>query len=306
MAIPLVVMAIGAAVAAVATAVGAAIAQGNLDKAREIREKALAQYGDDIRPQLDESIAEEVGPSAFEAIVENPEGRDAQRNAMRRFAELYDSAGHTQGDEAALQLANQGAQQRASSDYQSLAQNLAARGQSMNPALAAAMASRSSGEVVNATATNRYRSQADARQRAMQALGESADIGGRMREQEYSRDANRAAAIDRVNQYNAGQRTNANNENNRRRLQGFDMDMALRGARTGAYNALAGGEENQARATQGTAAGIANAATSVAGGIAGGMGGGGGGGYGGFATNAARLPTPSYDSDEWVKYGGHR
>lgn len=306
MAIPLVVVAIGAAVAAAATAIGAAIAQGNLDKAKAIREKVLEQYGDDVMVDLDDAIAEEVGPSAFEAIKEDPRTRDSQLGAMRRLEELYQSGGHTQGDEAALQLANQGAQQRASSDYQSLAQNLAARGQSMNPALAAAMASRSSGEVVNATATNRYRSQADARNRAMQALGMAADTSGRMRDQDFGQAAARASAIDRVNQFNAGQRTNANNENNRRNLQRFDMNMSLRDARARAYNALAGGEENQARATQGTAAGIANAATSVAGGIAGGMGGGGGGGYGGFATNAARLPTPSYDSDEWVKYGGHR
>lgn len=298
----LIVLAVAAAVAAAAVAIGAAVAQGEIDKANAIRQKVLEQYGDDIVPELDKAIAQKVGPTALAAIKEDPETRGTQVDVMRRLQEVYQQGGHTQGDEAALQLANQGAQQQSSSDAQSMAQSLAARGQTMNPALAAAMAAKSSGDVVAATARNRYQAQADARGRAFQALNAAGGMAANLRGQDYQQAAALASAQDRINAFNATQDTNADNANNMRKLQQFDASMAQRGARGNAMRDVAQGHSENANNARSAAAGVGNAAMSV-GGAAGGMSGGGGG-----TSRAPSGSTPSRGpsatgSVDWLEYG---
>jgi hypothetical protein len=309
MAIPLIIMGVAAAVAAACTAIGAAIAQGNLDKAKSIREKILDEYGDDIMPNLDKAIAEEVGPTALAKIQTDPQLREQQTGVMKKLADLYESGGMSEADESALALANHGAQQRADSDYQSLNQNLAARGQTMNPALAAAMAAKSSGAVVDATARNRQQAQADARARAYSALRDSGAMATTIRGQDFSEQATVASAQDAINQFNAGQRTAANNENARREIVRSQAAMALANARGGARENIARGEENQAAATRATAAGLANAASSVGGAAAGYAGGGsapvgGAKGSAGSAVGSAPISSiPDYWEDPY-KNGG--
>lgn len=291
MPLPLIALAIAAAIAAASTAIAAAIAAGELEKARAIREKIVAQYGDDIVPKLDTAIAHEAGPTALAQIQTDPETRNTQMDAMRKLSSLYDQGGMSQGDEASLQQANEGAQQQSSSDLQSLQQSLAARGQTMNPALAAAMAAQSSGQVVQATARNRYAAQGDARGRAYNALRDSATVAGNVHNSDYGERAATASAQDRINQFNAGQRTGADNENAHRQTVMAQAREQLARDRAGAYEAIARGHGDAARNAQGAGAGIANAAMSVGGGAAGSMGGGGGGGnsYGGSDMN-----TPAY------------
>ena len=222
------------------------------------------------------------------------------RSRSRRWG---DKGGMGVGDEAALQLANQGAQQRASSDYQSLQQNLASRGQAMNPALAAALASKSSGDVVNATATNRYRAQADARDRAMRALGMSADIGNRVGEQDYGRAANAASATDRINQFNSGQRTNASNENRSRAESQYGMQVGDAERRRYAGEARAQGYQQRGDRTRGTAAAIGSSIASLGAGIGGAMGGGSGGGAPGGGAPAWQDPSKSEWENPYRKGG---
>lgn len=235
-------LAIGAGSAAIGTAlglIGNALAQGDHDKARQIRQQIADQYGSMVLPELDKQVAQEMGPTALASIQEDTALRGQQTSAMRRLADIYESGGMTKQDEAALQLADQGAQARAASDYSSMQQQLASRGQSLNPALAAALASKSSGDVVKATATNRYQAQADARNRAMQALGQSAELAGGIRGQDYGIKSAAANAADRIAQFNAAQRTAANTQNLQSQQQGWQNQMALQGARANAQQGMA-------------------------------------------------------------------
>jgi hypothetical protein len=265
--VQLVVMAAAAAVAAAVTAIAGAIAQGERDKAQEIRQKVIDQWGDDIAPKLDKAIAYQVGPTALASIQVDPTTRDTQMDSLRKLSSLYDSGGMSQGDEAALQLANEGAQQQSSSDYQSLQQNLAARGQTMNPALAAALASKSGGDVVAATARNRYQAQADARNKAYNALRDSATLAGNIHQQDYNEQAARASAQDHINQFNAGQLTAADNANAQREEARSQARIAIAQGRSNAYNALAGGHEDNARGISSTGAGIANSVSTLGAGM---------------------------------------
>lgn len=267
--IEMIVGAASAAVGAIVSAIGAAVAQGDYDKARELRQQAMSEYGDIILPKLDKALAEEIGPSQFAAIQEDPGVRNTQTDAMRRLSQIYESGGMTQGDEAALALANRGAQSQAASDYQSMQQSLAARGQSGNPALAAALAAKTGGDVVNATAMNRYQAQADARNRAMQALSMSGQLAGQIRGQDWEVASGRASAMDRVNQFNAGQRTNANNENAARAQQQFGNQMSLANSKNNARENMAADYTGAGNLTANQYAAVGNAISTAGGAAAG-------------------------------------
>lgn len=271
MAIPQIVMAVAAVVGAIVSAVGAAIAEGDFQKARELREKAASEYGDEVLPQIDRALKQEVGESAFASIVTDEAPRSQQNAAMRRLSELSEADGHGAGDEAALQLANQGAQQAAASDYQSMQQLLAARGQQNNPALMAAMRANLGGSVVQATATNRYRAQADGRDRAMRALDMSSNIASNMRGQDWAQSSGRASALDRRSEFNAGMAMDVNNENFRRDQARFHNRLDLKGRRVDANDRVAGGLEQKGQNTRSVAAGIGNSVTSAGAAVAGGI-----------------------------------
>ena len=261
--------ALSAGIGAVASLVGNLIASGDRAKAQQVREQFAAHYGDQALPQLDTVVAQKVGPTALAGIQEDPALRQTQTNTMRKLSDLYESGGMSNGDQAALELANNGANARASSDYQSLAQGLAARGQQMNPALAAAMGAQASGTAVNAVANNRYQAQADARNRALQALEQSGNMAGGIRSQDYGVASAQANAQDRINQFNATQSTNAANQNNANQLSAYQAWLQMMGQQENAINGVATGYDNQAASDNSTASGIATAATSVGAGIGG-------------------------------------
>lgn len=258
-----------AVIGAIVSAIGAAVAEGDYEKARALREQALSDYGDAIAPKLDKATAEQLGPTALASIQTDAAPRNAQTDAMRRLSEIYESGGTTAQDEAALQLANQGAQQQAQSSYQAIQQQLAQRGQQNNPALMAALASKVGQTTAMASATNRYQAQADARNRAMQALGMSADVAGQVRGADYGEASNLATATDRINQFNAGSRTDANNENARRAEAQYQMQVGDKERKRYAGESQASGYQQRGDRTRGTAAGIGNSITTLGAGIGG-------------------------------------
>ena len=265
---PLIIAGVAMAVSAVVSLITAAVQNGDYAKAQQLRQQLADQYGSVALPHLDSALAQEIGPTALAAIKEDPALRQQQLGGMRKLSDIYESAGMTPQDESALQLANMGAEQRASSDYASLQQQLAARGQQGNPAMMAALASKSGGDVVAATARNRYQAQADARNRAFQALGESTNVAGQIRGQDYGIASNAANAADRIAQFNAQQRTAAQQYSNQMAQQEFANQMGLRQAQSNAALGVASGLENQAQRTGQTGAGIANSVSTIGGALA--------------------------------------
>jgi hypothetical protein len=251
----------------VVSVIASAIAEGDYEKARQIRAEVAKQFGDELLPELDQQVAQTVDPTELSKIQEDPELRAAQVAAMRKLEALYQSGGTSPQDEAALQLANMGAEQRAASDYQSMAQNLAARGQTLNPALAAAMAAQSSGAVVGATARNRYQAQADARDKALRALESSAGLAGNIRSQDYGIASNAAQAQDRINQFNATQRQETGWRNTQLTQQEFENLVRLREQRAAAQMGTAGDYSAKAGRTQQIGAGIGGGISSIGGGL---------------------------------------
>lgn len=200
---PLVFGGIATGIGTIVGLIGMLVAEGKYAEAQRVREQVAAEYGDVVLPELDAQLAKELGPSELSLIREDETLRDTQVRAMRKLEDLYRAGGTAPEDAAALRLADIGAQQRASSDYQSLMQGLAQRGQTMNPALAAAMAQQSSGAVLGATAQNRLQAQLAARDRALRALESSAGMAGDIRSADWQRSASKASANDAINRFNA-------------------------------------------------------------------------------------------------------
>lgn len=211
-----IIMAVAAAVGAIVSAIGIAVAAGDKAKARDLRQKAIEQYGEDIKGQLDPLIVDQIGPTEFANIAEDADVLKVQKDVMGQYGDIAENGGIGPGDRAALALANDAAASRASSDAASIQQSLAARGQQMNPTLAAAMASKASQNTVNATARNGLQVLSDARNRSYDALGRRAALAGDIRNQDWQRSSARASAQDVNNRLNANlkwQAQQANREN---------------------------------------------------------------------------------------------
>jgi len=243
--------------------IGRAIAEGDYQKARELRQQALDEYGEDMLPVLDSVVAQEVGPSAFANIKEDAGLRGAQTDAVAELRNVYDTEGNTPADQAAMRVAQNEVNARAASDYANNAQRLARTGQQGNAALSSALAASSGADAVGATADMAGRAQVAARQRALQALLQSGNMAGDVRGQDFQVAGAKAGAQDRINQFNAGQRTDAANQNNQNALSKFGAGMALKNARNQARGVLAADFGQSAQRTNETAAGLGNAVTSA-------------------------------------------
>lgn len=208
-----IIMAVAAAVGAIVSAIGIAVAAGDKAKARDLRAKAIEQYGEDIKGQLDPLIVDQIGPTEFANIAEDADVLKVQKDVMGQYGDIAENGGIGPGDRAALALANDAAASRASSDAASIQQSLAARGQQMNPTLAAAMASKASQNTVNATARNGLQMLSDARNRSYDALGKRAGLAGDIRNQDWQRNSARASAQDVNNRLNANLKWQAQQAN---------------------------------------------------------------------------------------------
>ena len=244
--------------------IGRAIAEGDYAKARELRQQALDEYGEDMMPVLDSVIAQEVGPSAFEGIKEDPAMRGTQTDTVAELRNVYETEGNTPADQAAMRVAQNEVSARAASDYANNAQRLARQGQQGNAVLSSALSSSSGADAVGATADMAGRAQVAARQRALQALLQSGQMAGDVRGQDFQVSSAKAGAQDRIGMFNADKRTDAANQNNTNKLSTFEAGLKLKGARNAARDKLAADFGQSAERTNETAAGLGNSITSAA------------------------------------------
>lgn len=244
--------------------IGRALAEGDYAKARELRQQALDEYGEDMMPVLDSVIAQEVGPSAFEGIKEDPAMRGTQADTVSELRNVYDTEGNTPADQAAMRVAQNEVSARAASDYANNAQRLARQGQQGNAVLSSALSSSSGADAVGATADMAGRAQVAARQRALQALLQSGQMAGDVRGQDFQVSSAKAGAQDRIGMFNADKRADAANQNNTNKLSTFEAGLKLKGARNAARDKLAADFGQSAQRTNETAAGLGNSITSAA------------------------------------------
>lgn len=218
---PIIAGAIGAPIAG--SLIGQAMSSGDREAAEQARAKALqeilgihvpdiksqeialadvGQVGE-LRPEMEQDIL--AGPSRFETISVDPRLKEAQMRALQELEEIGSAGGLRPEDQALL---NQSRREVARDDRarrDSVLQNMAARGLGgSGMELAAQLAS-------NQAAAERQSQESDrtgalASQRALEAIMNSGQLGGSIRGQDFSEQAQAAQAADAISQFNTANR----------------------------------------------------------------------------------------------------
>lgn len=253
---PLTLSLIGGAASTVIGLIGRAIAEGDYATARQLREQMVAEYGDDNLPVIDRLVAQEVGPSAFNAIKGDDALRGDQMRALDELRNVYDTEGMTDADKAAMRLAQNEVAGHAAAGYANNQQRLARMGQTGNAALSSALSANTGAAATGAIGDLAAKNQIAARDRALRALEAEAGLAGDVRAQDFGEASAKARANDAVATFNATQRTDTANRNNANAFAQFDARMGLKGARNAARAGQVNAAEQSAARTQQTVAGI--------------------------------------------------
>jgi hypothetical protein len=170
--------------------------------------------------------AGQLDPSAFDQIREDPAARAAQMEALGYMQNLGREGGMDLQAKVAHEQAIQRANQNDQSNRMAVLNNMAMRGmRGSGSELAATLSGQQSSAQANAMAG--ASAAAQARQRALQAMMGAGQMGGQVRGQDYQVASDRAAARDRIAQFNAQNRRSAYEQNT-----GWQMQKA--GAQAGA------------------------------------------------------------------------
>lgn len=250
-----------AIIAAAAALIGSLVSAGKEAEAQALREKMAAQYGPEILPHLDEAVAKTAGPSEFQNLTEDPRNKATQDEVSTQLADIYDTAGQTQADQAAYDVARRGVSQRAAGQAGNIAIESARRGVG-NGGVSAALASQSGQDELEALAGLNAQIAASGRERGLQALTARGGLASQQRSQDWNARSGRATAMDLMNRFNASQQQAVEMYNKGLPQQNFDNTMRLNSARDSATAGVAGGLEQQGANARQTAAGLSNAALS--------------------------------------------
>lgn len=204
MALPLVVaLAAPAVLTALGTAIGTALAQGNLAEARRLQAQAMAEL-QKLDPQTLARVQAQMGETAFKSLTEPPEGRAAQLRALQRIEAM--STGESPEDAAAYARAAAEAAAQERGVRMAALQRLAQRGAGATSGLALAAQQDAAQQATQLASMRGLETAAESRRRALQALQAGAGLAGELRGADYRAAADRARAQDIINQFNAQQR----------------------------------------------------------------------------------------------------
>lgn len=180
-------------------------------------------YQGDLTPEMAQAIIQQ--PSLFGQINVNPAGRAAQLRALEKLQGITDEGGMTAQDKLALSdIQSQNAQAERGS-REAILMNARERGIGGSGLELAAQLQAQQGA---ADRNNRAGLDvaAQAQQRALEAILQSGELGGKVQSQQFSEEAQKAAAQDAINRFNTANRQDVVNANilARNQAQGRNLD----------------------------------------------------------------------------------
>lgn len=156
---------------------------------------------------LDPNQIKDQGQSAFTNISTDPTTRDAQMQALAELSQIGREGGLDPQSKAAIDQAMSTNAAQENSRRQAMLQNFQARGLGGSGADIASELQADQSDA-NSGAMASEQAAADARTRAMSAMGQAGNLAGNIRGQDWSEAARRAEALDSVNRFNAEQSGN--------------------------------------------------------------------------------------------------
>jgi len=247
-----------------------------------------------LNPELDTAV--NLGPSAMQGISTDPALKQAQMAALSKLMET----GNAGGKDAQFIADQNRIQSDVNTNLQgqtgAIQQNMATRGMSggMSEMVAKQMAAQ---QGANRQAQMEMDANAQAQQRALNALIQSGQLGGQMQAQDFGQKAQIASAADQIAKFNAAnqqnvqssnvaaknnaqqfnatgaqnvanQNTQGNNQAKQYNLglaqQNYDNEMKKRGLVTGAQSNLANSYQNEANSNRQFLGGLIGAGATAA------------------------------------------
>lgn len=188
-----------------------------------------------LTPALENAVAQ--NPSLMQSIQNNPDLVEAQMAALKKIQTVGNEGGLTIQDKAKLFEANNAADQGRKSNREAILQRFRDRGMGGSNAELMGQLSGQSADA-NAAAATGFNVGAEANKRALDAVTQSGQLAGQLRDQGFSEEAAKAKAQDAINQFNTqNQRdvemrnkaqilgTNAANLENEQQINNQNVDL---------------------------------------------------------------------------------
>jgi hypothetical protein len=266
---------ISAAVAAAAPVITGLIGQGQAAKDKATQRRLMNEAAEEIKavmppdPESQKALLEEFRnagvltpevekaypqlTSSFNSVSSDPRLKDAQMSALSKLQQLGEG-GLTLQDKADLQQIQDANAAREKGNRQAILQNLAARGMGGSGAeLAANLSNQQDSATRNASQSLNVAAQAQ--KRALDAVIQSGQLGGQIREQDFSEAARKAEAQDAIRRFNAANSIALQQRNVDRNNVAMAANAAHKQrAEEMAYNAPQQNYQNQMQKAQGVAA----------------------------------------------------
>lgn len=247
-----------AIIAAAASLIGAAIAAGEEEKARAIRQSIADKYHDLPLPVLDKVVAQKLPPDAAERYMKSTQSTQMQSDVLSKYKEVIDEKGETADDRAAYLRMQQQAGGISNSAQSAVQRGMANRGLE-GSGMSFALQQQGAQSAANRANAMGVQEAADSRHRYMDALGQAGSLSGQMRGQELQT----LQAQDAINEFNARQQSDADFRNQQIPQQNFDNKMSKMAGESNAMNGVANDYDRGAQGARSTAAGIGNAAITT-------------------------------------------
>ena len=216
---------------------------------------AADEYGNVSAPALEKLLAQEAGQSAMAGAPTDFGNKGSRNAAIQALMNEGLSGGNSLEDKLAQSNAQRAAGQATRQGTQTALASAAGRGQGGNAAtLQAQLLGASTG--ADRAAQVGLQGASDARRNALMSLQQGGSMAGQAEESDASADARRRESLDRMAQFNAGQRQRTNEFNSGLTQQNFNNQLTVSGRRAEADTMRADIYGQRAKRKRGVAGGI--------------------------------------------------
>lgn len=213
-------------------------------KKRDLLEQAQQIYANMSPPELERLHAQQMGPSAMQDVPTDFGNKSARNAALQQIINMGMQGGMDPGSVLAMEQARRSGAAQTAQGQAAARQEFARRG--MGGAGEAMLSQQAAQAGAQNAAMLGLQSASDARTRALQALSEGRAGAQQAESADYQQAANRAAAMDRIAEFNARMRQDTDVFNAGQQQQQWQDQLGLADRRYGATRARAGEYETEA------------------------------------------------------------
>lgn len=190
-------------------------------KQQELYLQHYAQTGT-LHPDIEQAIQQ--GNTKLNNVQVDPQYKQAEMRALNQLSDLGTHGGHTLADDAAYQKSLNDVNAAARGQRGAIAQNFAARGESGSLANELAQLTGTQADT-DRLANSSLQTQAQREQRALDAIMQGGQLAGKMQEQDYGMQKDKATSQDAIDRFNTMNQQNVIERNINRQNQAQQQNL---------------------------------------------------------------------------------